>query len=166
MTTTDPTTLRRQAGPIVKALASIGHELGRPFTMQTQPGRFRIQKTVYLLKHSGYRPAGKYSFNLYHMGPYSPDLAAAYYAFEDAELRDSPRTNDISPATLAVLRDALGHDDPFLEGLTTTLDVWRAGNDLRVALSQARSIKPHLGEDTWREVRRFLTDHPGLITRT
>ncbi len=166
MVLTDPEAVRRQAGPIAKALNKVEAETGRSFTMRTQPGRFRIQKTVYLLRHMGYPPAQRYSFNLYHMGPYSPDLAAAYYNLEDDGLGTAGASRDIPAATLATLKEALEQTDPFLEGLTTLLDTWRVSRDLRVALPQARAVKPHLNENTWKEVRRFITAHPALTPPT
>ena len=133
--------------------------------MRTQPGRFRIQKTVYLLRHTGYPPAQSYSFGLYHMGPYSSELAAAYYALNDEGLREasSQPARDIPEPTRLILREALQRSNPFLEGLTTFLDVRGACRDEGAAWRQARSIKPHLTPEVWEEVRGFLTAHPGLI---
>ena len=164
----DVNTLTNQAGPIIRALAAVREQSRRPLSMATQEGRFRIQKTVYLLRHLGYPPAQKYQFNLYHMGPYSPNLADAYYAVGEEGLRQASRTpaRDIPPNHLSVVCEALSRPDHFLEGLTTVLDVWRVCHDLKMALPQAQSIKPRLESATWKEVRRFLTDHPALTQLT
>lgn len=152
--------------PLARALNSVAKASGHPFTVQTQPGRFRIQKTVYLLKHLGYRPALGYSFNIYHMGPYSPELARAYYQMEDRGMRAAGVATDIPRTVLEVIKDALACEDPLLEGLTTLLDIRKESHDMRVALAQARAIKPHLSEPIWAEVRAFLKSHPMLTAAT
>jgi hypothetical protein len=157
---------RKKGVTIAKALNSIAAHSARPFTMRTQSGRFRIQKTVYLLKHVGYPPAQKFEFNIYHMGPYSPELAACYYELEDDGLASAPRASDVPPATLQLLADALGGEEGFLEGLTTTLDGVTRDRSPAAAINWARSIKPHLSEQTWKEVRSFLGDHRELIPPT
>jgi uncharacterized protein YwgA len=166
MTSSESGALRKQAAPIAKALNTIASKTKRPFSMQSQPGRFRIQKTTYLLRHSGYPAAKRYSFNIYHMGPYSPDLARAYYELEDDGIRAAGAATDIPTETLELLSEALEKPDAFLEGLTTLLDIWTQSRSLPTALPQAKSMKPHLDDTTWKEVRRFLTAHPALTTIT
>ncbi len=152
--------------PLAKALNRVAQVCGHPFTMRTQPGRFRIQKAAYLLKHLGYPPALGYSFNIYHMGPYSPELARAYYQLEDHGIRAAGVATDVPGTVLDVIADALDHEDPLLEGLTTLLDIWKESHSMPIALRQARAIKPHLSEPTWAEVRSFLKTHPGLTAAT
>jgi uncharacterized protein YwgA len=164
MTSQEPGALTRQAIPIAKALNAVASKTGRAFTMRTQPGRFRIQKTVYLLKHLGYAPAQRFAFNLYHMGPYSPDLATAYYHLEDGVMRAAGEATDIPQPILEFVRAASAKSDAFLEGLTTLLDVRGPHGTLAQALMQAKTVKPHLDEATWREVREFLTAHRATLT--
>jgi uncharacterized protein YwgA len=166
MTSSEQGALRKQAAPIAKALNFVGARVGRAFSMETQPGRFRIQKTVFLLRHMGYAPARRYSFNLYHMGPYSPDLAQAYYELRDDGLRKAGDAKDIPARQLETLEAALAKSDELLEGLTTTLDAWTRTKAPATALAQAKAIKPHLPESTWTEVRQFLTAHRDLISPT
>ena len=155
--------LIKQANPIARALNTVAARTSRTFTMRTQAGRFRIQKTVYLLKRLDYPPARRYDFNVYHMGPYSPTLTRAYYALEDDGIRSAGAATDIPTQTLTVLDDAVPRSDAFLEGLTTLLDVRAQGVSPIAALAQAKAIKSHLSESVWREVRAFLQTHPILV---
>ncbi len=164
MSTTDPATLQKQAAPIARALNAIAEETRKPFTMRNEPGRFRIQKTVYLLQRLGYAPARRFDYNLYMMGPYSPELTACYYALEDRGLRAAGVATDLREPMRRVVAEALQHGDAFLEGLTTLLDVNRETHHLPAALARARAIKPHLDEPTWKEVRGFLAANLQQLT--
>jgi hypothetical protein len=166
MMTTDPTTLRKQATPIAKALNAITASTGRPFTMRTEEGRFRIQKAVYLLKRLRYPPAGRFDYNLYLMGPYSPGLTACYYQLEDEGMSRAGKAADLPDATLRILAEALAKPNEFLEGLTTLLDVQLETGHLPAALAHAKAIKAHIALDTWKEVRAFLASHPALTAAT
>jgi uncharacterized protein YwgA len=166
MTSAEAAELRRQATPIAQALNALSSATGYRFSMHSQAGRFRIQKSVYLLKHLGYRPAGRYSFNIYHMGPYSPALARAYYGLRDEGIREVGEAKNVPQDTLRLLNDALSKPNDFLEAMTTLLDIWTRSRNLPAALSQASSVKPHLSESNWKEVQRFLTAHPALTTTT
>lgn len=160
----DPTTVQKQAAPIARALNVIAEATGRPFTMRDEPGRFRIQKAVYLLQRLGYPPAQRFDYNLYLMGPYSPDLTECYYALEDEGIRSAGTATDLSDPKRRVVVEALRHDDSFLEGLTTLLDVNRETRHLPAALAHARAIKPHINEPAWREVRGFLAANLKQLT--
>jgi uncharacterized protein YwgA len=163
--TPDVGTLRRQGRSIAQALKTISGQVGHPFSMMTKPGRFRIQKTVYLLKHLGCDRAERYEFNIYLNGPYSPSLAEVYYALEDDGL-NSVTPAELSPRTIATIADALGKSSDFLEGLTTVIDGVASQGSPQAAIEWAKSIKPHLSETTWGEVRAFLVKHPELIGHT
>jgi len=158
--------LRKQALPIAKALNAVAAESGRLFTMRTQSGRFRIQKTVYLLRHTGYPPAQKFEFNIYHTGPYSPDLARAYYLLEDEGIHSAGVAGDVPADVLTLVGRISTMSERFLEGLTTLLDVRTQTPTAGSALAQSKFIKPHLDDSVWREVRAFLQAHPALITAT
>jgi hypothetical protein len=162
----DTNTLLAKGRSIARGLKSISRETGKEFTMDTKPGRFRLQKAVYLLKCLRYPPAAKYSYNIYLNGPYSPDLAEAYYALEDDGLSGVSPAHDVPRTTLRTVSDALAGGDDFLEGLTTILDGLPRERTLAAAMAWARSIKPHLTEPTWKEVRVFLAGHPELTRRT
>jgi hypothetical protein len=166
MSSDEPGARRKQALSMARALNALASKTGKRFSMNSRDGRFRIQKTVYLLRHLRYAPAQRFAFNLYHMGPYSPDLAAAYYELEDAGIRGAGAATDLPAPTCDVVREALAGNDDFLEGLTTLLDIWSGSHDLKSAYPHARQIKPHLDERTWKEVRQFLTGHAALITIT
>ena len=162
----DQATLLARGRTIAKALRTISARTGRPLTMMTKPGRFEIQKTVYLLKRLGYPPAAKYEYNVYLNGPYSPGLAEVYYALSDAGLRSAPPATDVRQDVLGTISIALAGSPEFLEGLTTVIDGISAQGSAPLALSWAKTIKPHINEATWREVRTFLASHPQLIGRT
>ena len=158
--------LRKQALPIARALNALSAHGVRTFTMRTQIGRFRIQKTVYLLRHAGYRPAQRFEFNIYHMGPYSPDLAKIYYLLGDDGIRAAGSADDIPANVIELIEEVSTKPDQFLEGLTTLLDVRSQTPTAASALAQSRYIKPHLSDSVWKEVRAFLQEHPALITAT
>lgn len=162
---TDAATLQKKGRAIARALRAVSDKTGRPCSMADKPGRFLIQKTVYLLKSQGYPPAEKYAYNVYLNGPYSPELAAEYYALGDAGLRSATPATDIPRATLEVIAEALARSPDFVEGLTTVIDGVSSQGSAPAALAWAKSIKPHLNEPIWREVRAFLADHRELIAR-
>ena len=158
--------LRRLAMPIAKALNTISVDTGQSFTMRNQMGRFRIQKTVYLLRRLGYPSARRFDFNIYHMGPYSPALAQAYYLLEDDGLRAAGQAGDVPAETLRIVAEAGARSHDFLEALTTLIDVMAQSGSPITALAQAKAIKRHLNESTWKEVREFLQSHPALVRVT
>lgn len=162
----DTNTVLTQSRAIARALRTISSATGKSFTMRTKPGRFALQKTVYLLKRSRYPPAERFDYNIYLNGPYSPDLAQVYYALEDDGLAHATPDPNIPPPTVQMITDALAHGEDFLEGLTTVIDGIPREGSPGAALGWARSIKPHLSEATWREVRTFLGAHPELTRRT
>jgi hypothetical protein len=158
----DANTLVVRGRAVARALKVISTTRGTKFTMSSKPGRFEIQKTVYLLKQLGNSAASKFNYNIYLNGPYSPDLAQVYYALEDDGIANAPPAKEVSEEVARTIADALGRGEDFLEGLTTTVDGIARADSTAVALAWAKSIKPHLGEPTWQEVRRFLGDHPDL----
>jgi hypothetical protein len=159
-------TLPEGAATIASALRIVSLKLHRTFSMNTQPGRFRIQKTVYLLGRAGYRPAQRFGYNLYLKGPHSPDLARAYYALGDAGLIAAPPATDLPESVCQTAIDALNHDDDFLEALSTALSVSSPRAPFSQAVGRARAIKPHFDPETWGDVERFQKEHPRLIRRT
>lgn len=159
--------LRKKALSIAKALNAItAADSDIKFTKETEDGRFRIQKTVYLLKRLGYPAAQKFDFNLYLMGPYSPDLTKCYYELGDEGIRSAGIASDLSHTKRDLVIHAIRKGDDFLEGLTALLDVYRQVNHLPAALANAKALKRHIGPGTWKEVREFLGANPGLIAPT
>jgi hypothetical protein len=151
---------------IVRALKAISAETGQSFSISTKPGRFEIQKTVYLLKRLGFASAQRYEYNIYLNGPYSPGLAEVYYAYEDDGLNGVQASNELTPEMYATIAEAREGSHEFLEGLTTVIDgVTREGSPQH-AIGWARTIKPHIGQSVWKEVQAFLGRHPELTRRT
>jgi uncharacterized protein YwgA len=159
-------TLPAGADTIASALKALSLLRGRPFHMSSQAGRFRIQKTVYLLRRLGYKAAREFGFNLYLMGPYSPNLAKVYYAMRDAGLASAEPATDLPASTRDTVLDALKGTDAFLEALSTSLSVSSRTAPYSRSLRRARAIKPHIDTETWGEVERFVKVHPQLITHT
>ena len=151
---------------IAKALNAIARVTGHPFTMRDEPGRFRIQKAVYLLKWMKYPPAQRFDYNLYLKGPYSPNLTAWYYEMQDQGMRSAGEAAGLGDPARRVVVAALGHDDSFLEGLTTLLDVSTETPHLPAALARAKAIKSHIADQTWKEVLRFLAINRSVIAVT
>lgn len=162
MLTMDTATLQVKGRSIARALRTISGKTGRSFSMDNKPGRFAIQKTVYLLRKLGYAPAMKYIYNIYLNGPYSPDLAEVYYALNDSGLQSVSPATDLPTKTIAIVAEALKGSPDFLEGLTTCIDGIATSGSAQQALAWSRSIKPHINDTTWREVRAFLVKHPEL----
>ncbi|MGA8537009.1 MAG: hypothetical protein WB789_06415 [Thermoplasmata archaeon] len=164
---------RAHGRAIVRALRRLGDETGSPVLMETKEGRIRLQKLVYLLKVGRYGPAQKFEFNIYQNGPYSPDLTKVYYQYGNRGIAEVPPATDIPPILVETIRGADSKGVIFLEALTTALDTTaslrkqaKVGGGLDFGLEWARSIKPHIGGPTWREVREFLAAHPDLAAAT
>ncbi len=157
---------------VMGALRLISTRSKVPVSMSTKEGRIRIQKLVYLLKAGGYTPARDFAFNLYVNGPYSPELAKVYYSTGDAGLKSIPPATDLPGPLLTTVVEANAHGIAFLEALTTTIDLVtslrtnRASGATSAGLVWARSIKPHIKAEVWREVEEFLQTHKELAGST
>lgn len=160
---TEEGALRARGKSIAPALRALAGATGRPFTMQTKDGRIRIQKAVYFLKVTGYRPAQKFEFSIYLNGPYSPELTEVYYLLQDDGLNGFPPAKDIPTETVRLFAEADTLGIEFLEALTTVIDAARSRGHAGVGLDWATAIKPHIPDETWQEVRSFLSAHPRLI---
>jgi len=158
--------LLAQGRGLAKALRRVSTELGRPLTMASKLGRLEIQKVTYLLKTLGYPAAQKFEFNIYLNGPYSPKLAQVYYALEVDGIAAAEPARDLTPTQLATVVDAARLGPDFLEALTTVIDGSRTQGGFSRSLSWARSIKPHLTDQTWTGVRTFLSRHRELTGAT
>lgn len=157
----------------MKALRLVGDVTGAGMDISSKDGRIRIQKIVYLLKAGGYQPAQKFEFNIYQNGPYSPDLTEVYFLYGNDGISEAQPAEDVPAELLEAIKAADSKGVQFLEALTTTLDTaaslkrqGKAGSNLAPGLDWARSIKPHIGETTWRGVREFLRAHPALAVST
>jgi uncharacterized protein YwgA len=170
--TGDEGAVRARGKSIVKALRRLGDETDRPVKMGSKDDRIRLQKLVYLLRAGGYEPARKFEFNLYQNGPYSPALTEVYYLYGDDGIGKAAPATDIPSHLLSALKEADRKGVEFLEALSTTLDTTNSlaahgevVQNMDRGLAWAQSIKPHIDEKTWREVRGFLRTHPGLAAR-
>ena len=67
-----------------KLLAGVFNALGLKIDISKFPKRLRIQKIVYMLQlHPEFKKYLNFNFNIYLRGPYSPELAEAYYNLPD-----------------------------------------------------------------------------------
>ena len=158
--------LQAKGKAIAPALRALAEATGRPFTIKTKDGRVRIQKALYLLKAAGYPRAQKFEFSIYLSGPYSPELTQVYYVLEDDGIADATPARDVPKDVLGWFSEADANGVEFLEALTTVIDGAKSFGAGRPGLDWAASIKPHIPEATWKEVRRFLRKYPRLIGST
>lgn len=163
---TNPAVLEARARGIAKVLSFLSKKANREFTMSTKTGRLELQKVVYLLKRLDNPSAKKFEYNIYLNGPYSPELAEVYYAIGDEGVRNATPSGDLSSGTIETVVDALRKGPDFLEALTTVLDGERTLGTFAASMSWAKSIKPHLADQTWTEVRLFLKGHANLTRST
>jgi len=74
-------------------LMSYLNYLGEDLKIDDFDDRIKIQKLVMIGESAGIN-IGKYSFNLYHKGPYSPDLATTYYGAAEAKRNGDTSYNE------------------------------------------------------------------------
>jgi uncharacterized protein YwgA len=90
--------------PRFAALKLFLDELGIPSDIRTISSRKRLQKAVYLGQVSSPVDLG-YRFGWYLRGPYSTELAKAYYGLAEAEASGESPSRDLRPDLKAKLRD-------------------------------------------------------------
>jgi len=62
------------------------------FDLEDFDDRVRLQKYVFLADEFGFEHG--YNYNMYHYGPYSPDVAREYYEEEFEDQKENSRTTD------------------------------------------------------------------------
>ena len=126
------------------ALRGIYAALEREVRTETFEDRLRIQKEVYMMRlHPDLEPHLPFDFNMYVRGPYSPDLAKAYYT--DAQ----PVHVDLTRRAADYAREILGMDTQMLEAMATLVEIcnMNSGNPgftIEDGLRMLVSIKPSL----------------------
>jgi uncharacterized protein YwgA len=151
-------------------LASILSELSRTTGESFEPvdfsHRLRIQKSIYLLKALGYKPASRYSFGSFVRGPYSPDLTKGYYAIPRGTIRKAPPAS-IPNEQVKVVAEAIRRGNEFLE-TAASLHIYASRNprtQKSALFEQLLWAKPRLRghlEEAW----RFLAAHRLLPAHT
>jgi hypothetical protein len=136
------------------------------FEVATFEGRFRVQKAIFLLKRLGEPGAAPYEYGQYVRGPYSRDLAHDYYALGSKGISTANPAPLENPEAGIVVAAADAKGAPFLEALTTALNLLGAPVQVDATLTWAKALKPHIREPTWTEVRAFLQTHPALTSST
>jgi len=101
--------------------AALGHDV-RTGTFED---RLRTQREVYMMRlHPELEPYLPFKFTMYVRGPYSPDLAKAYYSAAE------PARVDLAGPAADYAREILGTDARVLEAMATLVKICglNAGN--------------------------------------
>jgi uncharacterized protein YwgA len=128
--------------------------------------RFKIQKYVFLAKYFGLDLGFNHSIYLY--GPYSSDLADAYYDLAEGK-SESPHNNMDSsglPAsfnTHAFLEYVGGRDADWLEASSTLLSLNSSFKDRSCLLRRVVNMKPHIKPEKIESALKELEDR-NLVT--
>jgi len=92
--------------------------LGREMRAKTFEDRLRIQKEVYIMRlHPDLAPLLPFEFDMYIRGPYSTDLADAYYA------KARPARVEVTARAAAYAGEVLGMDPWALEVAATLVEI-------------------------------------------
>ena len=144
-------------------LSRLERETGLSFEPTDFPARLRIQKAVYLLNCLGDPNTKNYNFNLYVRGPYSPDLARAYYNITIDTVSKVPAAF-IQDHRLRPVCEAVKRGNNFLEAASTLHLIARKnpGKPKDSIVNHVRWLKPELGRQLG-EAWEFL-EHEGLLT--
>lgn len=130
---------------LAATLSQLSKSTGQSFDPSDFSKRLRIQKSIYLLKALGYGPVSKYLFGSYLRGPYSPQLAADYFALAPGTVQKTVPAR-IPPNYLSPVVDAVTRGNDFLEA-AATLRLYRQRNrnsDKAVIFGLVAYQKPHL----------------------
>ncbi|MDG7046991.1 MAG: hypothetical protein JRN53_05335 [Nitrososphaerota archaeon] len=103
--------------------------------------RLRIQKTVYLLQlHPEFKQRLSYNFNFYIRGPYSSDLADAYFDLKDIE----HQMPSFAAGALKYMDKICKMEPEYLELLASVIEVMKnsPGAKKGAVISKVISLKP------------------------
>lgn len=125
--------------------------------------RFKIQKYVFLAKYFGLDLG--FNHSIYLRGPYSRDLANAYY---DLAEEKNPRDMDSTklPASFnahAFLEYVGGKDADWLEASSTLLSLNTSFRDRSCLLRRAVNMKPHINSNKIESALQELEDRNLVI---
>jgi len=111
LTGSEPNDAIRERAAVLRGIyAALEHEMHT----ETFEDRLRIQKEVYMLRlHPDLAPLLPFEFDMYIRGPYSTDLADAYYA------KARPARVEVTARAAAYAREVLGMDPWILEVAAT-----------------------------------------------
>lgn len=140
---------------------------GERFGAASFSSRLRTQKAVYLLQDVLGHRIGPFAFSRYLHGPYSPSLAQAYYDLGDVGGSSDVKPIDLPEEDVALVAEAVGRGNAFLEAVATVHSYARSNPDLgRGDLTYyATESKPHLSSEI-EEAVRFLDARELLPLRT
>jgi len=149
-------------GERAAALRGIYAALGREWRAEKFEDRLRIQKEVYLMRfHPDLAPLLPYEFDMYIRGPYSPDLADAYYA----EAR--PARVEVTDRAAAYAREVL-EMDPWTLELAATLAMFCKYNERFPEFTAEEGLEILLERKPWAtegDARRALEVLRGLAAK-
>jgi uncharacterized protein YwgA len=140
-------------GERAAALRGLYAALGREWRAKEFGDRLRIQKEVYLMRfHPDLAPLLPFEFDMYIRGPYSADLADAYYR----EAR--PASVEVTDRAAAYAHDILGMDPWTLE-LAATLAMFCEYNERFPEFTAEEGLEILLERKPWateEDARRAL----------
>lgn len=141
--------LAKTAGMINEIFLLAGHE----FNVEEFNDRLLAQKGVYLLNLAKVGP--KYGFTKYVRGPYSRDLADAYYKISKESI--APENISIPEDVKNDLKQIFDQGIDYTEALATILVVAEVNENLmgRSLIEATIRMKPHL-KDHVEEAYKFL----------
>ncbi len=136
-------------------LKGLFERLGISFSIDTFEDRLRMQKLVYMLQLNKHLNAFLgYDFNMYLAGPYSPELADAYYYIERNDIEGEPIHIDQEAKEYARYIDSLSSE--LLELIATLIELIRryGTRDPDKLTWYIKGIKPHYRK---KDVKRALS---------
>lgn len=130
--------LAKTAGMISEIFLLAGHD----FNVEEFNDRLLAQKGVYLLNLARVGP--EYKFTRYVRGPYSRDLANAYYKISEKNI--APEHMDIPEDVKSDLKYILSQGLEYTEALATLLVVAETNENIsgRKLVDTTIRLKPHL----------------------
>jgi len=152
-------------------LVTLQSRTGHSFNAESFESRLRIQKSIYILKALGFRPACVYSYSDYFHGPYSPNLAKDYYELLSQRLlrqgTESVTCIELPDAMLGIVEEAIRRGNDFLEAAASLHSLAARYPELDGTKLQAflRTMKPGIA-DRSEEAWSFLTTNHLVVERT
>jgi len=136
--------------PRTAIVCAILNELGVALSVDNKPDRIAIQKAIYLAQVKG--PDLGFRFQWYLNGPYSPELADAYYrADEERSVYDKFTAAGRLAERLAPAKEVIKANPPgippadWLEAVGSLDFMMRVmGRDEQTSMKRCRDLKPHL----------------------
>lgn len=152
--------LSSEHAALIGVLATLQRDSKKALAKDSFETRLRLQKTVYLLKAAGFPQAADFHYNYYIRGPYSSDLATAYYRWDTETLA---KVTPVKDPRLTPIAEAIARGNDFLEAATALH--WIKKNNRAVEKKRifeiGEKLKPRLSAQ-FPEAWKFL-ESSGLL---